>query len=150
MACNDMPSLRSWFWCVRVCMSGLSDAVRAGLADRAFLLPSFTFLRIGGLIKREPFASSNGRTLGPVPDALSHASSLRSPVVADLTQICSPLVVKQIIYYARDKYNASLVGQPGPNVGRGVGLAIGLSAMLLVSSLGTHHFLCVVPVLPSF
>ncbi|KAI0783557.1 P-loop containing nucleoside triphosphate hydrolase protein [Abortiporus biennis] len=63
-------------------------------------------------------------------------------LVGDVTQILTPLVVKAIISFATQSYNAHRSGQTDqtPPIGRGVGLAIGLFAMQVMSSLCQHHF----------
>src|SRR5579862_7391646 len=48
--------------------------------------------------------------------------------------------MKALINYALQAYVANTTGQPGPNVGHGVGLAVGLAAMQTVQSICQHHF----------
>ncbi|KAI0749569.1 ABC transporter [Daedaleopsis nitida] len=63
-------------------------------------------------------------------------------LIADLAQVCSPLLVKALINFATQSYTAHRTGQYDdvPSIGKGIGLAIGLFALQLVASLCTHHF----------
>src|SRR5271156_3245782 len=48
--------------------------------------------------------------------------------------------MKSLIQYADAAYAANISGQPGPNVGHGIGLAFALAAMQTIQSLCQHHF----------
>ena len=48
--------------------------------------------------------------------------------------------MKALIQYADEAYAANTSGQPGPNVGHGIGLAFALAAMQTLQSLCQHHF----------
>ena len=48
--------------------------------------------------------------------------------------------MKALITYADEAYYANLSGAPGPDVGRGVGLAVALAGMQTVQSICQHHF----------
>ena len=48
--------------------------------------------------------------------------------------------MKALITYALQAYEAHATGSPGPQIGRGVGLAIGLAGMQTVQSVCQHHF----------
>jgi ATP-binding cassette, subfamily C (CFTR/MRP), member 1 len=48
--------------------------------------------------------------------------------------------MKALINYADEAYLAHITGQPGPEVGRGIGLAVGLTGMQTVQSICQHHF----------
>ncbi|OSD06330.1 P-loop containing nucleoside triphosphate hydrolase protein [Trametes coccinea BRFM310] len=63
-------------------------------------------------------------------------------LVADCAQITSPLLVKALITFATDSYAAHRAGQYDdiPPIGKGVGLAIALFALQVLSSFCTHHF----------
>ncbi|KAI0714464.1 P-loop containing nucleoside triphosphate hydrolase protein [Cerioporus squamosus] len=63
-------------------------------------------------------------------------------LVADVSQVCSPLLVKAIINFATQSYTAHREGlyDQIPPVGKGIGLAIGLFFLQLLSSFCTHHF----------
>ncbi|KAI0925971.1 hypothetical protein AcV5_008554 [Taiwanofungus camphoratus] len=63
-------------------------------------------------------------------------------LVADISSVLSPLVVKALINFATESYSAHRSGQNEdvPPVGRGVGLAIGLLLMQVLTSFCTHHF----------
>lgn len=64
-------------------------------------------------------------------------------VIGDTAQVTSPLLVKAIIKFATESYADHRI--PGaaasvPGIGKGIGLAFGLLALQIVSSLCTHHF----------
>ncbi|KAI0635675.1 P-loop containing nucleoside triphosphate hydrolase protein [Trametes polyzona] len=63
-------------------------------------------------------------------------------LIADCAQVTSPLLVKAIINFATDSYAAHRAGryEDVPPIGKGIGLAIGLFALQILSSLCTHHF----------
>ena len=48
--------------------------------------------------------------------------------------------MKALIQYANDAFKAHLTGAPGPKIGRGVGLAVGLAGMQTAQSIFQHHF----------
>jgi len=48
--------------------------------------------------------------------------------------------MKALINYADDAYLAHLSGTPGPEVGRGIGLAVALAGMQTIQSICQHHF----------
>ncbi|KAN0132956.1 hypothetical protein V8E53_009321 [Lactarius tabidus] len=62
-------------------------------------------------------------------------------VVGDTAQETSPLVVKSLIQFATDSYDAHRDGLPTPGVGRGVALAITLAVLQFFGSLCQHHSL---------
>jgi len=61
-------------------------------------------------------------------------------LIGDCTNATSPLLMKALINYALEAYVANATGQPGPNVGRGIGFAVGLASMQTVQSICQHHF----------
>nr|CRX78939.1 hypothetical protein ls5930a1_00008 [Leucosporidium scottii] len=63
-------------------------------------------------------------------------------VIGDVAQVTSPLVTKALINFGTEAYYAhrNVPGYTAPNVGRGVGLAIGLWLMQLVTALCIHQF----------
>ncbi|KAJ1301602.1 hypothetical protein OPQ81_008850 [Rhizoctonia solani] len=60
-------------------------------------------------------------------------------LISNVAQICSPLLVKAIIRFGQESYAKHRAGIPAPPIGRGVGLAIGLFLLQLVSALGIQH-----------
>lgn len=59
----------------------------------------------------------------------------------DTAQICSPLVVKEIIKFSSNAYYYHR-GYPGthkPNIGEGVGMSIGLMALMLFTTVATNQ-----------
>jgi hypothetical protein len=58
----------------------------------------------------------------------------------DTATACTPLLIRAIIKWSTEWQIARDTGTPKPSEGRAVGMAIGLLAMLLVSSVGLHHF----------
>ncbi|KIO14761.1 hypothetical protein M404DRAFT_118392 [Pisolithus tinctorius Marx 270] len=61
-------------------------------------------------------------------------------VVGDVAQLMGPLVLKAIISFAEQRSAAHSAGEPLPNVGRGIGMAIGLWALTIVTSVCTNQF----------
>lgn len=63
-------------------------------------------------------------------------------LTADIATVLSPLIVKALINFSTDSYNAHLAGdsQNAPPVGKGIGLAFALLAIQVLSSVCTHHF----------
>ncbi|KAF8667685.1 ABC transporter [Rhizoctonia solani] len=60
-------------------------------------------------------------------------------LISNVAQICSPLLVKAIIQFGQESYAKHRVGVPAPPIGKGVGLAIGLFLLQIVSALSIHH-----------
>jgi hypothetical protein len=48
--------------------------------------------------------------------------------------------MKALINYANQAYESHLTGSPGPEIGRGVGLAVALAGMQTITSICQHHF----------
>ena len=48
--------------------------------------------------------------------------------------------MKALISYANQAYEAHLTSAPGPDIGRGIGLAVALAGMQTVQSICQHHF----------
>ncbi|KAG5645528.1 hypothetical protein DXG03_005803 [Asterophora parasitica] len=62
-------------------------------------------------------------------------------VVGDTAQLTSPLLVKAIINFGTKSYVGRRLGQGSiPPIGEGIGYAIGLILLQVISSLCTHHF----------
>ncbi|KAI6039827.1 ABC protein [Pisolithus marmoratus] len=61
-------------------------------------------------------------------------------VVGDATQLMGPLVLKAIITFAEQRSAAHSAGEPLPNVGRGIGLALGLWVLTIVASVCINQF----------
>ncbi|KIO01559.1 hypothetical protein M404DRAFT_149655 [Pisolithus tinctorius Marx 270] len=61
-------------------------------------------------------------------------------VVGDVARLMGPLVLKAIISFAEQRSTARLAGEPLPNVGRGIGMAIGLWVLTIVTSVCTNQF----------
>ena len=57
-----------------------------------------------------------------------------------MIQVLVPFVVKYIIAYAVQDYEARLLGIPGPAIGKGVGLVLGITIMQIFASMGYNHF----------
>jgi hypothetical protein len=61
-------------------------------------------------------------------------------VVSDGATSTTPLVMRAIIKWSTQYHAAGRGIGEYPNIGRGVGLAIGLLCMLCFASMGVHHF----------
>jgi ATP-binding cassette, subfamily C (CFTR/MRP), member 1 len=68
---------------------------------------------------------------------LSGACQLSSTIM----QVMSPFTLRYLIQFATDAYLAQTTGAPAPNIGRGLGLVFGVTAMQILQSLGTNHFI---------
>ncbi|CAE6463976.1 hypothetical protein ACGC1H_006664 [Rhizoctonia solani] len=60
-------------------------------------------------------------------------------LISGVAQICSPLLVKAIIRFGQESYAKHRAGIPAPPIGKGVGLAIGLFLLQLVSAMSIQH-----------
>ncbi|KAG0705743.1 ABC protein [Suillus ampliporus] len=61
-------------------------------------------------------------------------------VVGDMCQLMGPLVLRQIVVFAEERSAAITAGEPVPNVGRGIAMAIGLFALTMIASISSHQF----------
>ncbi|PBL03741.1 ABC protein [Armillaria gallica] len=61
-------------------------------------------------------------------------------VFGDTAQLMGPLLVKAIINFAKARATASLEGSKAPDVGRGIGMAIGLFCIVILTSIASHQF----------
>ena len=62
-------------------------------------------------------------------------------LVSSLLQVVAPFTLRFLIQFATDAYIASTRGTPGPDIGKGLGLVFGITAMQIVQSLCTNHFI---------
>ncbi|GAM88788.1 hypothetical protein ANO11243_068220 [Dothideomycetidae sp. 11243] len=62
-------------------------------------------------------------------------------LVAACLQILGPFTLRYLIAFAARAYYASLAKQPGPPIGHGIGLVIGITCMQALQSSCTNHFL---------
>lgn len=56
-----------------------------------------------------------------------------------MCQLMGPLVFKSLINFGKERLFKKAVGQPEPDVGRGVAMAIGLGLLVISASIGTHQ-----------
>ncbi|KAG2140137.1 ABC protein [Suillus clintonianus] len=61
-------------------------------------------------------------------------------VFGDTAQLMGPIVLRQIIVFAEERSAAIIAGEPAPNVGRGIAMALGLFALTVTASICTHQF----------
>ncbi|KAI6710055.1 ABC transporter [Diplocarpon mali] len=61
--------------------------------------------------------------------------------VSNILQVVSPFTLRYLIQFATDAYEAQQTGQPAPRIGNGLGLVFGITAMQMIQSLGTNHFI---------
>lgn len=120
------------------------------LADPNFRLPwkqrmSFALRPNGG--KREAeYREKTGKRKASLAWALSDTfgwyfwSAGFIKFTGDLAQAFSPLVIRAIISWSAEWEYARETGGQKPNIGRGVGMAIGLLAMMSFASITIHHF----------
>lgn len=60
---------------------------------------------------------------------------------ASIFQVMSPFTLRYLISFATQAYIAQLAGRPPPNIGKGIGLVLGITLMQILQSLGTNHFI---------
>ncbi|KAI1614391.1 ABC multidrug transporter [Exophiala viscosa] len=58
-----------------------------------------------------------------------------------LFQVFSPFTTRYLIQFASDAWYAQQTGQPAPNIGKGIGLVIGITFMQMCQSMSTNHFI---------
>ncbi|OJD13223.1 hypothetical protein AJ78_06297 [Emergomyces pasteurianus Ep9510] len=59
---------------------------------------------------------------------------------SSLLQVMTPFTSRYLIQFATDAYVARQTGEPGPEIGRGIGIVIGICFMQVCQSLGTAQF----------
>ncbi|KAL1852204.1 ATP-binding cassette transporter yor1 [Paecilomyces lecythidis] len=62
-------------------------------------------------------------------------------LLAALLQIFAPYTTRYLIAFATDAYYSKLGHGPAPSVGRGIGMAVGITAMSVVTSLAINQYL---------
>ncbi|USP75306.1 hypothetical protein yc1106_02580 [Curvularia clavata] len=60
---------------------------------------------------------------------------------ASVIQAVAPFVLRYLINFAVKAYIAQRTGTPGPPIGEGIGLVIGITLMQFLQSLATNHFM---------
>ena len=60
---------------------------------------------------------------------------------SNIFQVLSPFTLRYLIQFAEDAYIAQRLGRPVPHIGNGIGLVFGITAMQMLQSLGTNHFI---------
>ena len=60
---------------------------------------------------------------------------------ASIFQVISPFTTRYLIQFATNAYIAQRTGLPGPNIGHGIGLVVGITFMQICQTLGTNHFI---------
>ncbi|KAI6165738.1 ABC protein [Pisolithus thermaeus] len=61
-------------------------------------------------------------------------------VIGDVAQLMGPLVLKALLTFAEQRSTARSAGEPLPNVGPGIGMAFGLWALTIVTSVCNNQF----------
>lgn len=62
-------------------------------------------------------------------------------LLGSLIQSIAPFVLRYLINFALRAYVAQRTNAPAPNIGEGIGLVIGITAMQFVQSMATNHFM---------
>ena len=60
---------------------------------------------------------------------------------SSIFQVLSPFTLRYLIAFATDAYEAQAHHTPAPQISKGIGLVIGITAMQMFQSLGTNHFI---------
>ncbi|KAK4962143.1 ATP-binding cassette transporter yor1, partial [Elasticomyces elasticus] len=81
--------------------------------------------------------------IGAMYDTFKHEFLLGGfcQFIASVVQVLAPFALKYLINFATRAYIAQRQGTPGPNIGGGIGLVIGITLMAMIQSLCTNHFL---------
>ncbi|WVF66753.1 hypothetical protein IAT40_001495 [Kwoniella sp. CBS 6097] len=61
-------------------------------------------------------------------------------VFGDTAALMTPLLIKALINFSKEVYAANHSNQPQPNIGRGIGMAIGLFFLTIMQSICQHQF----------
>lgn len=62
-------------------------------------------------------------------------------LIATIMQVLSPFILRYLIQFATDAYVAHVSHTPAPHIGRGLGLAIGITVMQVIQSVCITHFI---------
>jgi ATP-binding cassette subfamily C (CFTR/MRP) protein 1 len=62
-------------------------------------------------------------------------------LISSVFQVISPFLTRYLIAFAAQAYESQHTGSPAPNIGSGIGLVLGITAMQLCQSIGTNHFI---------
>ena len=60
---------------------------------------------------------------------------------SSIFQVLSPFTLRYLIAFATDAYEAQARHTPAPQISKGIGLVLGITAMQILQSLGTNHFI---------
>ncbi|KAL8717262.1 MAG: hypothetical protein Q9225_005482 [Loekoesia sp. 1 TL-2023] len=60
---------------------------------------------------------------------------------ASIFQVMSPFTLRYLISFAAQAYIAQQLNRPPPDIGKGIGLVLGVTLMQILQSLGTNHFI---------
>ena len=122
----------------------------AKLADPKIPLPfpqRLYYPMLPNRAKREDeFRTKTGKKHASLAWALSDTfgsyfwMSIPIKIAGDTATACTPLLLKALVTFSTEWQTAQTYGTAPPNVGRGIGMAIGLLLLLLAGSLGVHHF----------
>lgn len=62
-------------------------------------------------------------------------------LLSSILQVLSPFTLRYLIQFATDAWVADRTGADPPHIGKGVGLAVGITFMQVFQSLGLNHFI---------
>ena len=62
-------------------------------------------------------------------------------LMSSILQVIAPFTLRFLISFANDAYRAQQSNTRAPNIGKGIGLVIGITIMQMLQSLGTNHFI---------
>ncbi|KAL9099125.1 MAG: hypothetical protein Q9163_005332 [Psora crenata] len=60
---------------------------------------------------------------------------------SSILQVMAPFTLRYLIAFANKAYAAQVTNTKGPQIAQGIGLVIGITAMQMLQSLGTNHFI---------
>lgn len=62
-------------------------------------------------------------------------------LIATVLQVCAPFTLRYLIQFATDAWIANHAGGAAPPIKNGIGLAIGVTVLQIIQSLGINHFI---------
>lgn len=100
-------------------------------------------LRVKEAFKRRIKDGSKRPLLGALHESFTFEFWLGGvcSLIATVMQVLSPFILRYLIQFATDAYIAHVNHTPTPHIGRGLGLAIGVTLMQIVQSVCISHFI---------
>ncbi|KAL6699968.1 P-loop containing nucleoside triphosphate hydrolase protein [Trichoderma pleuroticola] len=100
-------------------------------------------LKVKEAFKRRVESGQKRPLLGALHDSFTFEFWLGGvcSLIATIMQVLSPFILRYLIQFATDAYIAHVSHSPAPHIGRGLGLAIGVTIMQIIQSVCISHFI---------